>query len=72
MGLSCLFEYRFEKSGFMVDLGLRCIFYLLHSLVPIFRKSRWDYKNISNRRLVLVGDDGAYYALVLDEFKVGR
>jgi len=42
----------------------------LHSLVPFFRKPRLDCENILNQRLELVCDDGPYYVLVLDKFKV--
>jgi len=38
MGLSRIFEYRNAKGGLVADLGLRCIFYLLHSLAHVFRK----------------------------------
>jgi len=46
MGLSCIFKYHNEKSGFATDLGLRNIFYLLHSLATVFCKSELGYENI--------------------------
>ena len=70
MGLSCIFQYRNEKGGFVADIGLRCIFHLLHSLVAVFRKPRLGCENILNQGLELVCDDGPYYVLVLDKFKV--
>jgi len=72
MGLSCIFQCRNEKGGFIADFGLRCIFDLLHSLVPIFREPGLGCENFLNQRLELVCDDGPYYALVLDKLKVGR
>ena len=70
MGLSCVFQYRNEKGGFAADFGVRCIFHLLHSVVPIFRKPELGCENILNRRLELVCDDDPHYVLVLDKFKV--
>lgn len=72
MGLACIFEYCNEKGGFVVDLGVHGLFHLLHSLGPVFRKPGLGCKDISNRRLELVCDDGSCYGLVLDKFKVGR
>jgi hypothetical protein len=72
MGLFCIFEYRNEKGGFVADFGLRGIFYLLHSLGPVFRKPGLGCKDIPDRRLELVRDDGPCYVLVLDKFKVNR
>jgi hypothetical protein len=42
----------------------------LHSLVAVFRKPRLGCENILNQGLELVCDDGPYYVLVLDKFKV--
>lgn len=70
MGLSSIFEYHNEKSGFVTDLGLRSIFHLLHSLALIFCKPGLDCKNILNQRLELVCNDGSSSFLVLAKFKV--
>jgi len=38
MGFSCIFEYHNEKGSIVADFGLRSVFHLLHSLVPVFPK----------------------------------
>ena len=70
MGLPCIFEYYNEKGSLEADLGLRSIFHLLHSMGPVFRRPGLGCENIPDRRLELACDDGAYYVLVLDKFKV--
>ena len=70
MGLSRLFQYHNEKGGLVADFGLRSIFNLLHSLVPVIPRPGVGRNNLSNRGLELVCDDGSYYSLVLDQFKV--
>lgn len=70
MGLPSIFEYLNKKGGIVADFGLCCVFYLLHTLAPIFRKPRLGCENISNRRLELVWNDDSYYVLVLAELKV--
>jgi hypothetical protein len=71
MGLPGIFEYHNEKGGIVAYFCQRCIFHLLHTLAPNFRKPRLDCENIPNRRLELVCDDGSSYVLVLVEFKLG-
>ena len=63
------FEYRNTKGGFVAGLGLRSIFHLLLPLAAVFCKPRLGCKNVPNRRLELVCDDGSYHNLVLDKFK---
>jgi hypothetical protein len=70
MGIFCIFEYHNEKGGFVADLDMRSVYHLLLSLAPVLCKSRLDWKDIPNRGLELVCDDGSYYILVLDKFKM--
>jgi hypothetical protein len=68
MGLPGIFEYRHEKGCIVADIGLRGVFLLLHSLAPIVPGPGLGGKNISDRRLELVSNDGSFYVLVLVEF----
>ena len=70
MGLSCVFQYRNKKGGFVADYSMRYIFHLLHSVVFIFCKLELGCENILNQRLELVCHDDPHYVLVLDKFKV--
>jgi hypothetical protein len=70
MGLSRIFKYQNEKQRFVADLCLHGIVHLLHPLASIFRKPGLGCRNILNRRLDWVCDDGPYDVLVLARFKV--
>lgn len=70
MGLLRIFEYRNEKGCIVADIGLYCIYHILHTLASIAPRPGLGRTNISDRRLELVCDDGTYYVLVLVEFKV--
>ena len=72
MGLSRICEYRNQKGGLVVALGLPGIFHLLHSLGLVIRRQWLGRNGIPHRRLELDCNDGSDHALVLVKFKMGR
>jgi len=72
MGLSRIFEYLDEKGRVDTYRSFSCLYYLLHTLVPVFHKSKLGFENISHSGLELVRDDGSCHHLVFDKFTMDR
>jgi hypothetical protein len=72
MGLSRIFKHLNEKGRVDTDRSFSRLDHLLHTLVPVFHKSKLGLENISHSGLELVRDDGSLHNLVFGKFTMDR